>query len=73
MATANPPSDIRLADKPNHDITIKAMPIERGMEIKTKKVALTFTRNKARMMMIKMNAINKASTTVCTALVIRSA
>ena len=73
MATAIPPSDIRLADNPNQAITIKAIPIDIGMDINTRKVARRFIRNSARITTMKINASSRALTTVCTAWVIKSA
>ena len=73
IATAMPPSDIKLADRPNQDITINAIPIEIGMDISTKNVARKFIKNSANTMAMKINAKAKAFTTVSTALVIKSA
>ena len=73
IATAMPPSDIKFADKPSHDITIKAIATEMGIEINTKKVARKFIRKRASTMAIKTKAKESASTTVFTALVIKSA
>ncbi len=38
MATAIPPRDIKFADMFNHDMTMRAKPIEIGIESNTKKV-----------------------------------
>lgn len=72
IATAIPPSDIKLADTPSHAITTSAMAIEIGIEMSTRKVALRFIKNSASTTTIKINASAKASTTVCTALLIKS-
>ncbi|CAH9067008.1 hypothetical protein PSEHALCIP103_03704 [Pseudoalteromonas haloplanktis] len=73
IATAIPPNDIKFADKPIQDITIKAIAIEIGIEINTKKVARKFIKNRASTITININASANACTTVSTALVIKSA
>ena len=67
IATAIPPNDIKLADKPSQDITINAIAIEIGIEMSTKNVARRFIKNSASTMAMKINAKAKASTTVSTA------
>ena len=73
IATAIPPSDIKLADIPHQAMIINAIPIEIGIEINTKKVARKFIKNRANTIHMKINASESATTTVSTAFSIKSA
>ncbi len=73
IATARPPSDIKLAETLSHTIIIKAIAMAIGMDMSTNNVARRFIRNRASTTTIKIKARVSAFTTVFTALVIRSA
>ena len=73
MATAMPPNDIRFAEMPHQAMIINAIPIEIGIDIRTRKVARIFIKNSANTIQMKINASNSASTTVSTAFSIKSA
>ncbi len=64
---------MRLADIPQSDIAIRARPMEIGTENRTRSVARTFIKNRAKITTIKANASMSARLTVLTALSIREA
>ena len=73
IATAMPPSDIRLAEIPHQAMIINAIPTDIGMEIRTRNVAFKFIKNRASTIQIKIKASASALTTVLTACSIKSA
>ncbi len=73
IATAIPPRDIRLAERPNQAMIIRAIPMEIGIESSTSVVARRFIRNRASTIAINTKANRSALVTVSTALVTRSA
>ena len=73
IATAIPPKDIRLAERPNQAMIINAIPMEIGIDKSTSNVARRFIRNSAKTAKMNIKASSSASVTVLTALVTKSA